>query len=628
LAHIIEFFPDATLAIDREGKVIAWNRAIEEMTGIMKEDMFGKGNYEYAIPLYGKRRPILVDFVFTWHGDVENQYSFIKKQGDTFFAETDAPNVHGQRRSLWAKAGPLYDIHGNIIGAIESIRDVTDHKEAVKAIAEEREKLIILSDNAPFGMALINKEGRFTYINRKFVELFGYDFPEIPEIRTWFTKAFPDDVYRENVSTAAKEDFGDIKPGERKPRVLTVTCKDKTQKIIRFISSLLVSGDYLMTCEDITEVKKLETQLRQSQKMEAIGTLAGGIAHDFNNILTALVGYASLIQTSLGPSDPVQSYVDQVLAASEKAADLTRSLLAFSRRQPITLIPLSFNNTVKDAEKLLKRLLTEDIELRIFLNDNDPIAMADKSQIDQILFNLVTNARDAMPHGGILTVKTDLITLDDTFKHFHGYGEKGTYALLSISDTGMGMNETTMERIFDPFFTTKEVGRGTGLGLATVYGIVKQHNGYINTYSEPGMGTVFHIYFPVATQFVKESETAPEPVKGGNETILVAEDSDAVRNLIKVLLAEHGYSVVEAIDGEDAVRRFAETEKIDLVILDTVMPKKNGREVYDEIIRLNLTAKCTLPAAIREMLSSIKAWKPRSLNLSRNLFCPMSSSKR
>ncbi|OPX94001.1 MAG: Blue-light-activated protein [Syntrophorhabdus sp. PtaB.Bin006] len=320
--------------------------------------------------------------------------------------------------------------------------------------------------------------------------------------------------------------------------------------------------------------------------MEAIGTLAGGIAHDFNNILTALIGYAGLLKMKIADGN-LHTYVDQILLASQKATDLVHSLLAFSKQQVISLKPVSIHDIIRGTEKLLKRLVTEDIAIETLLAPEDITIMADATQIDQILFNLATNARDAMPQGGTLMIETQAVELGDEFHRFHGYGEPGRYALLSISDTGVGMDETTRERIFDPFFTTKETGKGTGLGLSTVYGIVKQHNGYITAYSEPDTGTTFHIYLPAVSETGKEEEVAPPPVKRGNEIILVAEDSGSVRELISKILIEYGYTPVEAADGADAVEQFKKTEKVDLLILDSVMPKMNGREAYDEIRKIN-----------------------------------------
>ncbi len=282
---------------------------------------------------------------------------------------------------------------------------------------------------------------------------------------------------------------------------------------------------------DLTERNKLEEQLLHAQKMEAVGLLAGGIAHDFNNILSAIMGYGYLLQTHMRSDDPLRENVDQILVSADRAAEVTHSLLAFSRKQILNPKPININAMMKRFEKLLSRLIGEDIELSTDFTDKDVISMADAGQIEQVLLNLATNARDAMPHGGHLTLETQLVELDDTFIRVHGYGEPGMFAVISVSDTGSGMEKETMAKIFEPFFTTKEVGKGTGLGLAMAYGIIKQHNGYINVYSEPERGTTFRIYLP-AIESTEEVivKTAIEPLPSpGTETILVAEDDRCIK---------------------------------------------------------------------------------------------------
>jgi PAS domain S-box-containing protein len=459
LFDIIEFLPDATFVIDDQKRVVAWNLACEEITGVKKEEIIGKGDYVYSIPFYGEKRPILIDYVTMDSRELAQKYSSIRKKGNILYAEAIVPKLYkGKGAYLSGISSPLFDREGRMVGAIESIRD-------------------------------------------------------------------------------------------------------------------------------LTEFKQLENQLRQSQKMEAIGTLAGGIAHDFNNILTALIGYATLLKMNT-ENATLCSYIDQILFASQKATDLTRSLLTFSKQQIINPKPVNINNIIKGTEKLLKRLVTEDIAIKTVLADEDIIIMADATQIDQILFNLVTNARDAMSQGGTITIKTETVELDDEFRHLYGHSGTGRYVLLSFSDTGRGMDEETRERIFDPFFTTKEAGKGTGLGLSTVYGIVKQHGGYIIVFSELDAGTIFHVYLPVVKEIDEEKESVPAPVKGGRETILVAEDDEEVRGLIKAMLAKYGYNVVVSIDGEDAIEQFIKTDKVDILIFDTVMPKKNGREAYNEIRKI------------------------------------------
>src|SRR5208283_4122837 len=270
-----------------------------------------------------------------------------------------------------------------------------------------------------------------------------------------------------------------------------------------------------------------------------------------------------------------KSYVEQILDSADRAAEVTKSLLAFSRKQMINPRPVDLNHIVRGIEKLLSRLIGEDIEIITALSSKDVVCMVDAGQIEQVLMNLTTNARDAMPNGGRLTLKTEMVELDENFIQSHGYGAPGKYAVLSVSDTGIGMDQESREKIFDPFFTTKETGKGTGLGLAMVYGIIKQHRGYINVNSEPGKGTTFNIYLPVAQS---KEESLPiisgeTQTRGGTETILVAEDDDKLRQLSEIVLIQNGYTVISAQDGEDAVNKFIDhKDEIQLVIIDMIMP--------------------------------------------------------
>jgi PAS domain S-box-containing protein len=333
------------------------------------------------------------------------------------------------------------------------------------------------------------------------------------------------------------------------------------------------------------EREKLHDQLLQAQKMEAVGQLAGGIAHDFNNILTAIMGYGNLIKIQMEKDSTVSTYMLYILDSAERAAKLTRNLLAFSRKQMISLKPINVNEVIKGVEKILHRLIGEDVELSNHCSDSDLIIMADSTQLEHVLMNLATNARDAMPDGGNLSIRSDFTEIDERFITLYGYGETGKYAVITVSDTGEGIDEQSKEKLFEPFFTTKAVGKGTGLGLAMVYGIVKQHNGFINVYSEPGIGTTFKIYLPLIHAEITAIQEIELPIsKGGTETILVAEDDALVRKLIREILEGAGYEIVEASDGEDAIKVFRENKmRIKLLILDVMMPKKNGKEVYETI---------------------------------------------
>ncbi len=345
----------------------------------------------------------------------------------------------------------------------------------------------------------------------------------------------------------------------------------------------LAAYDGLIT--DITAIKTLENQLRQAQKMEAVGQLAGGVAHDFNNILTAIIGYANLLLMKMPGEAAGRSYVEQILSSAERAGNLTRSLLTFSRKQIIELRPVNLNEVIRRVEKLLTRVIGEDIEFRTRLGGDELIILADSVQIEQVLMNLATNARDAMPNGGILQIETDVVELGEEFIRSHPYAKPGSYGLITVTDTGFGMDETIKRRIFEPFFTTKAMGKGTGLGLAMVYGIIKQHNGYIHVYSEPGRGATFKMYLPLSTSSVEvKSQLDAGVLVGGNETVLLVEDDESVRAMTKKVLEDFGYRVIEAADGEEAVRVFKENrESVELLILDIIMPKKNGKETYEEI---------------------------------------------
>ncbi len=367
------------------------------------------------------------------------------------------------------------------------------------------------------------------------------------------------------------------------------------QQEIDFLTAIANTLAMIIQHRMVEEEKELlQAQFLQSQKMEAIGHLAGGIAHDFNNILTAIIGYSTLLQQKMKEDDPMRSMVNSVISSAERAANLTQELLAFSRKQIINPKPVEINDLVKNMEKLLLRLIGEDIEFRTILSEQQLWVVADRGQLEQVIMNLITNARDAMPGGGILSIET--ATVEITRRQMDEQRDvirPGRYAVISISDTGTGMDEETKEHIFEPFYTTKDVGKGTGLGLSVVYGIVKQHNGHIKVYSEKGHGTTFRIYLPLGKADIKEEKTEQRvELRGGTETVLLAEDESAVRELIKTVLTERGYEVIEAVDGRDAIEKFTvNRDRINLMILDVVMPEKSGREVYEEIKRIRSDIK-------------------------------------
>jgi PAS domain S-box-containing protein len=482
---------------------------------------------------------------------------------------------------------PYYDNGGRLIRYDGLIEDITTRKQVEEALWESEQKYRDLYDNAPDMYHTLDKNGIIIDCNETEARMLGYEKEEI--IGRPVTDFFTEDSKR-----LFKNDFPRLNKESKLSNIVReFVRKDGTTfpSMLNVFSEYDENGEFIRAktiSRDITARKKLEEQLLHSQKIEAIGQLAGGIAHDFNNILTAIIGFGNLLKMETVEDDPLRSYVTHILTSAERAISLTQALLAFSRKQIINPKPVDLNEIIRGVEKLLSRLIGEDIELSTVLTGKDLNAMADIGQIEQVLMNLATNARDAMPDGGSLIIKTDLVQFDSEFIKAHGYGKPGLYALISVEDTGEGMDEETKERIFEPFFTTKEVGKGTGLGLSMVHGIIQQHNGYINVYSELGRGTIFKIYFPLIMLPVEEGKEAILPtIQRGTETVLVAEDDAHVRELIKEVLAGFGYTVVEAVDGEDALQVFHEhKDRIQLVIFDVVMPKKNGKEVYDEIKKI------------------------------------------
>ncbi len=478
-----------------------------------------------------------------------------------------------------------------IFGLIIS-RILARQRQAQETLWESKDKAQQYLDLADVILLALDEQGQITMINRKGCEVLGYQEEELLG-RDWFDTCLPASSQEQVKDVFRQLMIGHVESVEMVEGL--VVTKSGRERIIQWHNTVLEdkSGSIigsLSSGEDITERRSLEEQLYQAQKMEAVGRLAGGVAHDFNNLLTAINGFAELMRYELPSEDPLQELLAKVLQSGQRATNLVRQLLAFSRRQVIEPRILSLNTIVTDIEKMLKRIIGEDVLLKTHLaQDLWPVKM-DPTQIEQVIVNLAVNARDAMPDGGRLTIETANVILDETYAADHLEAKPGEHVLLAVSDNGVGMSETVKSHIFEPFFTTKDQEKGTGLGLATVYGIVKQNGGNIWLYSEEGHGTTFKLYFPRAVTGPTTASSGPQSAEEwleGTETILLVEDDPAVRELVVYSLRERGYTVLEAANGEEGLRLSKEhcDQKIDLLLTDVILPGFSGRALADELIQ-------------------------------------------
>jgi PAS domain S-box-containing protein len=570
--RLFETATDGIVLLEKdEGRIVQGNQAVEKMLGYVEKEYIGKKLSDIGVPLE------MSDF-----GAI---MASLNKRGILNYEDVSVKTKSGEEVYT-----DIYMVDRAELAQC-NIRNVSERKQAEKSMQaalqkahEDKSRLEAILSSMGDGFSIQDTDFIILYQNKVLKDLRGDHVGE-----HCYTAYENKDHVCEGCPIAMAYRDGGIHKVERFAAISKGTlCVEITASPLRDLQGNIVAGIELV--RDVTDHKKLEAQLRHSQKMEAVGTLAGGIAHDFNNILSVIKGYGAMVMDTLEAGSPSREDMNEVLTAADRAADLTRRLLLFSRNEIVQVKPVDINALLLGLQKMLVRVIRESIDLNLDLSEKPLIVQADAGQMEQVLMNLAVNARDAMLQGGRLTISTGLEEMDDAFVAACGYGAPGKYALITVADTGLGMDAKTRKRIFDPYFTTKGVGGGTGLGLSMAYSILKQHNGYIKVYSEPGQGTVFRIYLPLGEE-TPSTDGKPEdvvPVKGGNETILIAEDDDSLRKLIKNILEPLGYHVICAMDGEEAISKFMENKEwISLVLLDMIMPKKNGKEVSEVIRKVN-----------------------------------------
>jgi two-component system, cell cycle sensor histidine kinase and response regulator CckA len=561
LSHAVDQGPTSVVMTDVTGSIEYVNPKFTEVTGYTLDEVRGKNP---RLLRSGETPPAVYRELWaaitggqSWHGELLNR----KKDGTTYWDD------------VWVY--PVRDAGGSVTRFLALKEDITERKQSEGTLRDSEAYHRAVLESIGDAVFIVNTEGQFIDVNPKACEMTGYTRAEMLRLRVADT-CLPEERAEADLRVA-RVLGGDPVVIER-----PLVRKDGSTVIVESNARILSDGRMLATVRDITERRSLEQQLRQAQKMEAVGRLAGGVAHDFNNVLTAIFGYTELLTEGLPADSEMRGDLGEIHKAAQRAAGLTRQLLAFSRQQVMQPVVLNVNDVVENLDKMLHRLVGEDIEVHAVLGGDIGNVRADPGQLEQVVMNLVVNARDAMPDGGKLTIETINAELSEQYAEMHQPVVPGHYVMLAVSDTGTGMTPEVKTRLFEPFFTTKEQGKGTGLGLATVYGIVKQSGGYIWAYSELGHGATFKVYLPRVDAPVDTAVPVAELSGGitGTETIMLAEDDELLRPLATSLLKKLGYTVLEAQDAPSALARAAAHDApIHLLITDVVMPGVSGREL-------------------------------------------------
>src|SRR5579864_1748877 len=586
---LLETLPDAIVAVDRDGTIVQVNSQAQELFGYDRDELIGQ-KIEMLVPERYRHQH---------HHHRENFAQTPKTRRMGANIDLSGRRRNGTEFPVEISLSPVVTENGAFV--LSAIRDISDrkriaeelrraneelHRRTAAQLGESRSMLASIIDSSEDAILSKDLHGTITSWNRGAERIYGYKAEEVvgKNISLITAGDRPDEIpeiLKKIVKGESIEHYESVRV-TKDGRHLNVSISVSP---LRGAAGEIVGASAIT--RDITAQKRAEGQLRQSQKMEAIGRLAGGVAHDFNNVLAIINACREFLRDRIPATADVSVYVDNIKKATERGALLTKQLLTFSRTSAIQPRVLDLNERLKDISKLLRPLMGDDVEILVATKSPSAVVEADPSQLDQIVLNLAVNARDAMPRGGKLILETGAVRFDEDFADQRQLMGPGKYVLLAVSDTGNGMDESTISRIFEPFFTTKEVGKGTGLGLATVYGIVKQSAGHILVYSEPGHGTTFKIYLPSADHKVGiGSKSEPETVSPKREgtTILLVEDDEIMRGLTRQLLQEHGYTVVEAHDGKSALELVqSHPGPIDLLLTDVVMRRMSGPELVERL---------------------------------------------
>jgi two-component system cell cycle sensor histidine kinase/response regulator CckA len=576
---ISENAADMLAVVDMEGRRLYNSLAYQKVLGYSAEELKNSSPLDQVHP--------------EDHGRVKEAAAEARRTGIGGTLEYRIRHKDGTWRVLESTSSVIHSPKGEPEKLVIVNRDISERKLATEALRVSEASFRSVIENAPYGIYHAHASGQLILVNPALQKMLGYGSQsELLHVN------LATDIHRDsqqhqklNEIFARQMGFTDVETEWKR--------KDGTPIKARCTGRLLedtaeVAGYFEVFVEDVTEKRVLERQLRMAQKMEAVGRLSGGIAHDFNNLLGVIIGYSQVLKRTLRTESPLFEHADEIEKAGQRAASLTRQLLAFSRQQVLAPAVLDLNALISDMGKMLLRLIGEDIELATVLDPAIGRVKADQSQIEQVVMNLAVNARDAMPTGGKLLIETSNVTLDEAYTRNHPGSTIGRYVMLSVTDTGSGMDSETLAHIFEPFFTTKERGKGTGLGLATVYGVVKQSGGYVWVDSEGGRGSSFKIYLPLIHEPISVVERAVPlgETPRGTETVLLVEDADALRKLAHTLLEQNGYRVLAAANGSEALEMLQQKhERINLLLTDVIMPGLNGRELAERVTLLQADVK-------------------------------------